>query len=82
MSICELGNCICRVLPGQLFHLGAPRGERLCWFIRFMLEPPAPSFGLAPGVLRFLLVSVLLHILFPMLSPTTYLVHSSPQEPP
>ena len=55
----------------RLFHLRAPRGEGLCWFIQLILEP-APSFGLAPGVLLFLLVSMLLHILFPMLSPTTY----------
>lgn len=66
----------------RLFLLGAPRGEGLCWFIRFILEPPAPSFGLAPGVLWFLLVSVLLHILFPMLSPTTYWSTSSPRSLP
>ena len=66
----------------RLFLLGAPRGEGLCWFIQFILEPPAPSFGLAPDVLQFLLVSVLLHILFLMLSPTTYWSTSPPRSLP
>ena len=49
-------------------------GVGWCWFLQFILVPPAPRLGLAPDVLRFLLVSVLL--------PTAYLVHSSPKNLP